>query len=118
MEGHKRHTHIGKTYGIGVIGLGEGKGLIKGPQLESIVKYEGENERKESYFEDIYHYFQFEGINHHAGEFVNYMEHFARCLTTGEKALPDTHDGFNTIATLEAVRQSIQTGKPVQVESL
>lgn len=96
----------------------KGTFIAKYPQLESLVKYEGEYERMESYFEDNYHYFQFEGINHHAGEFVNYLEYFARCLTTGEKALPDALDGFKTIATLEAVRQSIRTGNPVQVEDL
>ena len=30
MEGHGRHTKIGKSFGIGIIGLGEGKGLVKG----------------------------------------------------------------------------------------
>lgn len=32
MEGHGRHTHIGKLFGIGVVGLGEGKGLVRGLQ--------------------------------------------------------------------------------------
>jgi hypothetical protein len=40
MEGHKRHTQIGKSYDIGVIGLEEGKGLIKGlkghPELQVV----------------------------------------------------------------------------------
>jgi len=31
-EGHGRHTHIGKLFGIGVVGLGEGKGLVRGLQ--------------------------------------------------------------------------------------
>lgn len=88
------------------------------PQLESLVKYKDEHERKESYFEDIYHYFQFEGVNHHAGEFVNYVEYFAKSLTTGQKASPDAYDGYNTIATLEAIRQSIETNKPVKVKNI
>jgi predicted dehydrogenase len=33
------------------------------PQLQSLQKYTGEHEKLETYFEDIYHYFQFEGIN-------------------------------------------------------
>lgn len=86
------------------------------PQLQSLQKYQGEHEKLETYFEDIYHYFQFEGINHHAGEFVNYLEYFARCLAKGETAQPDAVDGFKTIATLEAIRESIKCGKPVRVD--
>jgi len=92
--------------------------IAKYPQLESLVKYEGEDERIESYFEDIYHYFQFEGVNHHAGEFVNYTEYFARCLVRGEKPMPDAEDGFKTMATLEAVRESIKKSSPIKVENL
>ncbi|MZQ86096.1 gfo/Idh/MocA family oxidoreductase [Paenibacillus sp. 5J-6] len=90
--------------------------IAKYPQLEAVVKYKGEHEHVASYFEDTYHYFQFEGVNHHAGEFVNYTEHFARCLTEGTSAQPDAADGFTTIATLEAIRASIQRGVPVRVE--
>lgn len=88
------------------------------PQLESIVKLEGELERKETYFEETYHYFQFEGVNHHAGEFVNYLEHFARCLVAGKAPQPDARDGFKTIATLEAIRASTRSGKMERVMTL
>lgn len=94
----------------------KGTFISKYPQLESIVKCEGEHERLETYFEDVYHYFQFEGVNHHAGEFVNYMEHFARSLVDGTVAQPDALDGFKTIATLEAIRTSIREKRPVAVE--
>lgn len=96
----------------------KGTFIGKYPQLEAQIKYEGEKERTEHYFEDIYHYFQFEGVNHHAGEFVNYTEHFARCLHQGVPAQPDAEDGFRTIATLEAIRQSIREGRPVRVQEL
>lgn len=92
--------------------------IAKYPQLEALVKYDGEDERLENYFEDIYHYFQFEGINHHAGEFVNYTEYFARSLVEGTTAMPDAVDGFKTIATLEAIRRSIRSGRPEAVEAL
>jgi len=88
------------------------------PQLQSVVKLEGQEERQEHYFEDTYHYFQFEGVNHHAGEFVNYVEHFASCLITGETPQPDAYDGFKTIATLEAIRASVDSGRPEPVETL
>ena len=96
----------------------KGTFIAKYPQLESVVKYEGEHERLETYFEDIYHYFQFEGVNHHAGEFVNYTEYFAKSLVNGNKAMPDAEDGFKTIATIEAIRQSIQIGEPVTVTKI
>jgi predicted dehydrogenase len=83
------------------------------PQLELLSKYRGQAERLECYFEDCYHYFQFEGVNHHAGEFVNYTEYFARCLVSGERPQPDAVDGYRTIAALEAIRASLNTGRPV-----
>lgn len=89
--------------------------IARYPQLEAITKYSGEDERLETYFEDIYHYFQFEGVNHHAGEFLNYTEYFALCLISGERPQPDALDGFKTIATLEAVRQSVLSGQPQKV---
>lgn len=88
------------------------------PQLQAVIKLEDEPERQEHYFEDVYHYFQFEGVNHHAGEFVNYTEYFARCLVTGETPQPEAYDGFKTIATLEAIRSSVRSGKPEPVEQL
>lgn len=101
---------------VGLYGT-QGSMISSYPQLESIVKLAGEPERKETYFEDNYHYFQFEGINHHAGEFVNYLEYFARCLVSGETPQPDAYDGFKTMATLEAIRASTQSGQPEWVES-
>lgn len=88
------------------------------PQLEAIVKYQGEDEHKLAWFEDTYHYFQFEGVNHHAGEFTNYTEAFARGLVTGEPVMPDAEDGLKTLATLEAIRTSIRTGRPQKVPSV
>jgi predicted dehydrogenase len=93
----------------------KGTFIAKYPQLESTIKLLGQPERVEHAFEDGYHYFQFEGVNHHAGEFVNYTEYFARCLVSGEHPQPDAEDGFKTIATLEAIRESIRTGATTKV---
>lgn len=89
--------------------------IARYPQLEAVVKYEGEDEQLLTWFEDNYHYFQFEGVNHHAGEFTNYTEAFAKALVTGTTALPDAADGFKTLATLEAIRTLVRTGKPERV---
>jgi len=88
------------------------------PQLEATVKYEGEDEHRLAWFEDSYHYFQFEGVNHHAGEFTNYTEAFARGLVTGERVMPDAEDGLKTLATLESIRASIKSGRPEPVPSI
>jgi predicted dehydrogenase len=89
-----------------------GTWIARYPQLESTVKLAGKPERIEHYFEDTYHYFQFEGVNHHAGEFVNYTEYFARCLVDGVSPEPGPEDGFKTIAALEAIRKSVESGRP------
>lgn len=102
---------------VGVYGSA-GSMIASYPQLEAVVKLAGEVERRETYFEETYHYFQFEGVNHHAGEFLNYTEHFARSLFDGSVAQPDAVDGFATMATLEAIDRAIETGAPAPVEKL
>ncbi len=85
------------------------------PQLKSISKFRGEEEKIEAYFEDVYHYFQYEGINHHAGEFINYTEYFARSIYEEKKGMPNIEDGYKTIATLEAIRKSIQENRAIKL---
>jgi len=102
---------------VGVYGDG-GSMIASYPQLEAIVKRVGEIEHKETYFDETYHYFQFEGVNHHAGEFLDYTEYFARNLAHGTVAQPDAVDGFATMATLEAIDASIRSGLPAKVETL
>lgn len=92
-----------------------GTSIASYPQLRTVTKLRGEDERVEHYFEDTYHYFQFEGVNHHAGEFVDYLEAFAAALVRGDAPQPDARDGAATIATLEAVRASIRSGRPEAV---
>ncbi|MGD9556026.1 MAG: Gfo/Idh/MocA family protein [Mangrovibacterium sp.] len=64
------------------------------------------------------HYFRFEGKSHHAGEYQNYLEYFADCLTTGKTAYPDLQEGIGTIAVLKAMQQSLKTGQPVKIGDL
>lgn len=61
------------------------------------------------------HYFRFEGKSHHAGEYQNYLEYFARCLRENRTAYPDVREGVGTVALLQAMEQSLATGKPVRV---
>jgi predicted dehydrogenase len=64
------------------------------------------------------HYFRFEGHTHHAGEYQNYLEYFARCLETRETAKPDVREGILTIALLEAMEESTQRGAPVKIKEV
>ena len=61
------------------------------------------------------HYFRFEGKSHHAGEYQNYLEYFADSITEGFTAYPDIKEGIGTIALLQAMDKSLQTGAPVKV---
>ena len=64
------------------------------------------------------HYFRFEGQSHHAGEYQNYLEYFADCLESGETAHPDLKEGIGTIALLQAMDRSLQTGMPVKLDDI
>lgn len=64
------------------------------------------------------HYFRFEGQSHHAGEYQNYLEYFADSIENGFTAYPDMKEGIGIIALLQAMDQSLQTGRPVRVDEL
>ncbi|MES2329034.1 MAG: Gfo/Idh/MocA family oxidoreductase [Bacteroidota bacterium] len=63
-------------------------------------------------------YFRFEGKSHHAGEYQNYLEYFADSIEQGFTAYPDLQEGIGTIALLEAMDRSMQTGLPVKVKDI
>ncbi len=68
--------------------------------------------------EKLKYYFRFEGQSHHAGEYQNYLEYFAKSITEGFTAYPDLREGIGTVALLQAMDRSLQTGQPVLVSSL
>jgi predicted dehydrogenase len=65
--------------------------------------------------ETMKHYFRFEGQSHHAGEYQNYLEYFADSIEQNFTAYPDMQEGIGTIALLQAMDRSLETGKPVKV---
>jgi predicted dehydrogenase len=73
-----------------------------------IERFEGEED----------HYFRFEGQSHHAGEYQNYIEYFARCLESGTTPKPDVTEGVVTIALLEAMEESTASGVPVNIRNV
>ncbi len=64
------------------------------------------------------HYFRFEGQSHHAGEYQNYLEYFADSIEQNFAAYPDLKQGIGTVALLQAMDRSLQTGRPVKVREI
>lgn len=64
------------------------------------------------------HYFRFEGKSHHAGEYNNYLEHFADSIREGFTAYPDLKEGVGTIALLKTMERTLETGKPEKVDDI
>lgn len=93
------------------------EGCSQGDYMElryAITNNEGEEqvltwEHKSKY------YFRFEGKSHHAGEYNNYLEHFADSIQNDFTAYPDLKEGIGTIALLKTMEKSLQSGKPEKV---
>lgn len=64
------------------------------------------------------YYFRFEGESHHAGEYQNYLEYFADSIEQNFTAHPDLKEGIGTVALLQAMDRSLQTGKPVKIADI
>jgi predicted dehydrogenase len=64
------------------------------------------------------YYFRFGGHSHHAGEYQNYIEYFARCIAGGETPKPDACEGIVTVALMQAMEESTQVGRPVKIKEL
>ncbi|MDQ7948432.1 MAG: Gfo/Idh/MocA family oxidoreductase [Pedobacter sp.] len=64
------------------------------------------------------HYFRFEGQSHHAGEYQNYLDYFAECIEQQKTAYPDLKEGIGTVALLQAMDRSLETGKPVKIDQI
>jgi predicted dehydrogenase len=64
------------------------------------------------------HFFRFGGHSHHAGEYQNYIEYFARCLTEDVSPKPDAAEGIVTVALMQAMEESTKTGAPVKVRAV
>ena len=68
--------------------------------------------------ETLSHYFRFEGQSHHAGEYQNYLEYFAESIEQDFTAYPDLTEGIGTVALLQAMDRSLQTGRPVKIADI
>ena len=64
------------------------------------------------------YYYRFGGYSHHAGEFENYLRHFAKALERGMSPQPDLEDGLRTVAVMKSLERSLETGLPVRVAKI
>ncbi len=64
------------------------------------------------------YYDRFGNGSHHAGEYQNYIEYFARCLNQGITPKPDLAEGIRTLAVMEAIERSIETHEMVRVSQI
>ena len=64
------------------------------------------------------YYFRFGGHSHHAGEYQNYIEYFARCLADGVAPQPDASEGIVTVALMQAMEEAAASGGPVKLRDV
>lgn len=64
------------------------------------------------------YYFRFESETHHAGEYQNYIEQYAEDILAGRTPKPDLKEGIRTLAVMEAMERSMQTGQAVRVSDI
>jgi len=88
------------------------------PTFDYFTAIDGRPPTRETYIDDGGYYFRWGGSGYHAGEFQNYLEHFALCLDTGQRPSPDLCEGLYVVAVLEAVERSLREGRPVRVEAI
>jgi predicted dehydrogenase len=61
------------------------------------------------------YFFRFGGHSHHAGEYQNYIEYFARCIENGDTPKPDVREGVVTVALMQAMEEAADSGRAVKV---
>jgi len=64
------------------------------------------------------YYFRFGGHTHHAGEYQDYIEYFARCIRSGELPRPDVREGIVTVGLMQAMEEAAAGGAPVRLRDL
>ena len=90
------------------------------PKLKYYTNFEPLQKTAELHsFDDLHDYFfRFEAENHHAGEYQNYIEDFAKCIRQGRTPLPDLKEGIHTLAVMEAMDEAVKTGRVVKVSDV
>lgn len=88
------------------------------PRLRYCTHFDKEGDQYHDYSARHDYYFRFGGENHHAGEYQNYIEYYARCLDAGVTPKPDLDEGIRTVAVMEAMEKSMKTGRIVTIREI
>lgn len=98
------------------------KGISQGgyPKLKYYTNFEPIQKTAQlNTFDELHdYYFRFEQESHHAGEYQNYIEYFAKCFRDGITPKPDLKEGIHTLAVMEALEESLETGQMVKVSHI
>lgn len=65
--------------------------------------------------ERLDYYFPWKGFSYHAGEFRNYLQHFAECLDSGAAPSPSLAESLQGIALLDSMAEAAGTKRVVKV---
>ncbi|GAB3744986.1 Gfo/Idh/MocA family protein [Microlunatus parietis] len=89
------------------------------PGLTYHTRFAGESPQTKDFGHLAGHYFRFGGTSHHAGEYQNYLDYFATCLDDGIDPAPGPAEAIGTLALLEAMERSMDSGgRPVRASQL
>jgi predicted dehydrogenase len=92
-----------------------GSSLAKFTQLTYHTRFDGEPPQVHDFRHMHDYYWRFEPYCYHAGEFQNYLDHFAVSLRSEQIPQPDFDVGIRGIAVLEAIRLAIAESRTVLV---
>ena len=89
------------------------------PTLRYHTHFAGEPAQTHDLNDRYDHYFRFGGHSHHAGEYQNYLDHFATCLDNDIDPTPGAREAIGTLALLQAMEQSLaESGRPVRASEI
>lgn len=96
-----------------------GSSLARYPDLRFTYHDENRVEIEEDYHHSMSgYYFRHELKGMHYGEFCNYTDYFASKLVSGDPNSPDLVEGLETVLTMRAIVESLETGKVIPVSRL
>lgn len=84
----------------------------------SITSNDGEEKIVHWGDDKLKYYYRFEGQSHHAGEYQNYLEYFVDSIEQGFTAYPNMEEGIGTVALLQAMDRTLETGLPVKLADI
>lgn len=96
----------------------EGISKAEYPRLSYSTHWSGDQENVTHFDQLASHYFRFEGVSHHAGEYQNYIDYVAQCLDKGKTPVPDLAEAVRTLAVLEAMARCLKFDHPISVSEV